>query len=210
MIEDIIKSNEKMIYKLTNRFYGVDKEDLFQAGVLGLLKALKNYKESDAKFSTYAFDYIYGEMYNLALNKTIKINKEILKLYKSIEKTRAILSQKMDRIPSNEDIAKFLNMDIKDINNAVMSGFSIMSLDNEREMPYYETIRLDEKNNIDDAILISESLETLTDDEQNIIKARYYEDLTQSEVAKKLCMSQVMVSRYEKKGLTKMQAFMQL
>ena len=72
MIEDIIKSNEKMIYKLTNKFYGVDKEDLFQAGVLGLLKALKNYKESDAKFSTYAFEYIYGEMYNLALNKTIK------------------------------------------------------------------------------------------------------------------------------------------
>ena len=208
-IEDIIRGNTKLIYKISTKFYGVEKEDLYQAGVLGLLKAYKNYEENgNTKFSSYAYEYIYGEMYLLAHNKSMKINKEILKLYSSIEKTRYQLAQKIGKIPSNKEIAQFLNYSENIIEEAVMAGKEIMSLDNDKDMSYYETIKADDKNNLDDQILISESLEYLLPSEKEIIKARYYEDLTQSEVARKLKMTQVMVSRYEKKSLSKMCEFM--
>ena len=210
-IEDIIRGNTNLIYKIASKFYGVEMEDLFQAGVLGVLKAYKNYKDNGiTKFSTYAYEYIYGEMYTLVSNRTMKINKDILKLYRMIEKTRFALAQKYNRIPNNQEIAMFLEMSEYQIEEAIMAGKEIMSLDADEEVPIYEAIKAEEKVQVDDQILISESLELLSNDEKEIIKARYYEDMTQSEVAKKLAMTQVMVSRYEKKGLNKMQQFMTL
>ena len=208
-IEDIIRGNTNLIYKIASKFYGVEKEDLFQAGILGLLKAYKNYQENGTtKFSSYAYEYIYGEMYLLAHNKSLKINKDILKLYSLIEKTRYQLAQKINKIPSTKEVADFLNYPQKVIDEAIMAGKEIMSLDSDENKPYYETISTSENHNLDDQILISESLEMLLPSEKEIIKARYYEDLTQSEVARKLSMTQVMVSRYEKKSLSKMCEFM--
>lgn len=208
-IEELIKNNQKMIYKIASSFYNVDMEDLYQAGVLGLLKAVKNYdRKSNAKFSSYAYDYIYGEMYSLVNNRNIKISKDILRLYRAIEKCRSALCQKLGHVPSNSEIASFLEMEESKIDEAIMAGNQIMSLDDDEMASLYDVIPSSNKSNIDDEILISESLEMLSKDEQDIIKARYYEDMTQSEVAKKLAMTQVMVSRYEKKGLAKMQAFM--
>ena len=207
-IESLIKCNTNLIYKIAQSFYGVPKEDLFQAGVLGILKAYKNYKrDGEVKFSSYAYDYIYGEMYTLVNNKTIKVNKDILKLYKTIEKTRYTLAQKYNRVPSNKEIAMFLEIPEKNINDAILAGKEIMSLDNDK-LPLIDIIKIEEKTSLDDKILLSEGLEILSDDERKIIKARYYEDLTQSQVARKLSMTQVMVSRYEKKGLSKMQAYL--
>ena len=75
--EQIINENVGLIYMIAKKFYNVPKEDLFQAGVLGLLKAYQNYDESyGAKFTSFAYTYIYGEMYTLANNRQIKINKE--------------------------------------------------------------------------------------------------------------------------------------
>ena len=208
-LNNLIKENEGLIFKITSFFYGVEKEDLYQAGVLGLLKAYQNYKENEnTKFSSYAYNYIYGEMYNLAHNKTLKINKDILKLYHNIEKTRYALAQKYGRIPSNSEVAKFLEMQEKDIEDAIMAGREIMSLDAGEDNSLYDNLKKEETTSLDDQILLKESMEELNKEEKEIIKARYFEDLTQSEVAKKLCMTQVMVSRYEKKCLNKMMAFL--
>jgi len=210
--EQILKDNEKMIWKITNYFYGVDKFDLFQAGVVGLLKAIKNYKKNGiTKFSTYAHDYIFGEMYILASNKDLKVSKDILKLYKKIEETRYILAQKLAKIPSNLEIAEFLGLSLEDINIACMSANVVMSLDvdNEDSRSQYECIP-SKTEDIDNKILINDSFAVLNDDEKNIIRSRYYEDLTQQEVAKKLNMTQVMVSRYEKKGINKMREYLTL
>lgn len=208
-VEEIIRGNSNLIYKIATSFYNVEKEDLYQAGVLGLLKAYKNFKDNgETKFSSYAYDYIYGEMHTLVSNRNIKISKDILKLYRAIEKCRSALCQKLGHVPSNSEIASFLEMEESKIDEAIMAGNQIMSLDDDEMASLYDVIPSSNKSNIDDEILISESLEMLSKDEQDIIKARYYEDMTQSEVAKKLAMTQVMVSRYEKKGLAKMQAFM--
>lgn len=209
--EEIINQNAGLIYDIAKKFYGYPKEDLFQAGVLGLLKAYKQYDESfNAKFTSFAYKYIYGEMYLLVNNRPLKINKDILKLYKLIVQTRLSLTQNSGIVPSYEDVAKFLEIDNEKIYEAVMAGQSIMSLDSDENISLYDTIKSEEKVSIDDKILIDESMEMLSEDERNIIKSRYFEDLTQCEVARKLSMTQVMVSRYEKKGLDKMQKFLTL
>ncbi len=208
--EKIIKDNEKMIWKITNYFYGVDKYDLFQAGVVGLLKALKKYKSNGlTKFSTYAHDYIFGEMYLLASNKSIKISKDILKLSKKLEQTRYLLAQKLERIPSNLELAKFLGLKLEEVELALSSASCILSLDEkvDDERSPYELISAKEED-LDTKILLNDSMAVLNEDEKNIIKSRYYEDLTQQEVARKLNMTQVMVSRYEKKSINKMREYL--
>ena len=208
--EQIVRDNEKMIWKIASHFYGIDKEDLFQAGIVGLLNALKKYKSNGiTKFSTYAHDYIFGEMYLLASNKNIKISKDILKLYKKIESTRYILAQKLNKVPSNLELSEFLGLPLDDIDMACSSANIIMSLDSkeDEDRSLYESIS-DKVEDVDTKILLSDSMAVLSEDEKDIIKKRYYEDLTQSEVAKKLNMTQVMVSRYEKKGIDKMRNYL--
>lgn len=209
-IENVIKTNKDLLYKIASYFYGVDVEDLYQAGIVGLIKAYNNYQKSaTCKFSTYAYEYIYGEMYNLAINHSIKVNKETLKLYKLIEKTRYTLAQKINRIPSNTEISQFLNIDEKIINDAIIAGQKIESLDNDLDRPLYEMVPGNDLN-MDNQILIKECLNNLTEEERKIVIARYYDDLSQCEVARKLSLSQAKVSRYEKKSLNKMYDYLSI
>lgn len=210
--EEIIKNNMTLVYKIANKFYNAEKEDLYQAGIMGLIRAYNNYRDNgETKFSTYAYDYVYGEMY-LAVNKnrSIKVSRDILKLYKLIEKSRYLLAQKLNKIPTNLELATYLGKDVKDIDEAIYSACEVMSLDKEedKERSKYETIATPITISEDERIDVLTSLETLNDAEREIIKSRYFKDMTQSEVAKKLNMTQVMVSRYEKKGIEKMRMYM--
>ena len=69
MLEDLINSSAGLIWMIARKFYGVEKNDLYQAGVLGVIKAYQNYcDDGKTKFSTYAYNYIFGEMYSIASN----------------------------------------------------------------------------------------------------------------------------------------------
>ena len=210
--EQLCSEYKYLVYKISSYFYNVPKEDLIQAGYIGLVEAYKNYKKkANVKFSTYAFKNIYGAMYKATLkNNPIKVSRDILVLYKKIEQTRYLLSQKINKIPTNKELADFLEMDIKDIDNAILAASEIVSLDNEsnEHRNSYETISNKEDISIDDKLDIYDSINHLNKDEQNIIKARYFKDMTQQEVARKLKMTQVMVSRYEKKAVEKMRNYM--
>ena len=179
---------------------------------MGLAKAYKNYQKNGmTKFSTYAYEYIFGEMYALANNKNIKISKDILKRYRLIEKTRYDLAQKLMRIPSNLELADYLEIDIDVLEHALACAYQVMSLDEDKEevRNLHETISQEINVSQDDKILLNDSLSSLNEVEKDIINSRYYGDLTQSEVADRLGISQVKVSRYEKKGLTKMRKYIQ-
>ena len=207
---EIINLNTNLIYKIASKFYNVDKEDLYQVGVVGILKAYDNYKKNGTtKFSTYAYDYIFGEMYNLAnSNHEYKVSKDLIRLYKKIEVTRYTLAQDIGKIPSNLEISDFLNIELSLINSATSIGNNI-SLDEDREdsRNLAETISSETSLSIDDKLIIEESIDQLDDNEKEIIRCRYYEDLSQMEVAKKLKLSQAKVSRYEKKSIEKMKKF---
>ena len=210
--DTLIRENENFIWKIANRFYGVEKSDLFQAGVVGLLKARQKYNiNSGTKFSTYAFDYIFGEMFLLASNRNIKIGKDILKLYKKIEEARFSIAQKIGKVPSNLEISEFLGLDLESVNLACASANTILSLDanTDEARNAYECIPSSSED-VDAKILLDDSFTVLNDAERDIIKSRYFEDLTQQEVARKLNMTQVMVSRYEKKGISKMRDYLTL
>lgn len=211
-IEEIIKVHEKLIYKIANKFYNYDKEDLYQVGVIGLLKALQNYKEnSETKFTTYAYEYIFGEMYRLVNDsRTIKLNRDILKIYKKIEQTRYLLAQKNGAFPTNQEIALYLEIDEQIIESTIISAQSILSLDKEtqEEVDLYNKLAVQESITQEEKIDVYDSLNTLEEQERKIIDYRYFKDMTQSETAKKLGLTQVMVSRYEKKSLDKMHSYL--
>ena len=208
---ELINENMGLIKRIASKFYGSDKEDLIQVGVIGLLNAYRNYKRmGEAKFSTYAYPYIFGKMYEYVNeNKNIKVSKSLLKIYKLVEKTKYDIAQKTGIMPSYEDVALFLELDTNLVYEAINSTQAVMSLDDEANELNLPEIIPDNKNvNIDLKIDLDNSFKVLNEEEKEIIKSRYYEDLTQSEVAKKLNMTQVMVSRYEKRCLEKMRAQM--
>lgn len=207
-LETIIKLHEKLIYKIATKFYPNPIEDLFQAGVIGLIKAYNNYVDNGTtKFTSYAYNYIFGEMYDLSNNlRSIKLNKKILKLYKQIEQTKYLLAQKLNYIPSTKEIASFLEIDENLISEVYTCTNNIMSIDSneEEKRPIYETISNPQDNINTDHIDLKDSLNTLSQEEKDIINYRYFKDYTQSETAKILGISQVKVSRFEKKSLSKM------
>ena len=206
----LIKDFEPLIKSISCKFYGIDKEDLIQAGKVGLINAYKHFdKSSNTKFSTYAYTYIYGEMYNLLLNdKAIKTNKDIIKLVKLIDKTKNYLEQKYEREISLDEIAKYLEMDVTLLENALLTTNTILSLDKENEENdnLYNMYKYDDNN--DTLLDIKDSINNLDECEQDIIKCRYFNDLTQSETAKILGLSQLKVSRYEQKSLKKLKKIM--
>jgi RNA polymerase sporulation-specific sigma factor len=211
--KDIVKLNEWLIWKVAKCFYNADMEDLYQAGALGIMKAYKNYHNNGTtKFSTYAYDFVYGEMYQMVYkNQSIKLSKDTLKTFQRIEKTRSSLTQKMGKIPSNDEVAQFLEMDPIIVSQIVEAGTRIMiSMDasSPEERSYYETVAEPQNVSLDESLTLKECMNhTLSPEEKKIITYRYFGDMTQSETAKVLNMTQVMVSRYEKKSLQKMQSY---
>ena len=211
MLEELVKSSTGLIWMVAKRFYGVDKNDLYQAGVLGVIKAYQNYKDDGkSKFSTYAYNYIFGEMYALANNKEIKLNKDINRLLKMIEMGRTKLSQEIMKVPSNKELAAYLEMEEEKLEQVLSYTSNFISMDESsyEERNLHEVIAEEESISLDDKIELKNSINSLDTLEKDIIKSRYYEDLTQSETARKLGITQVMVSRYEKRSLTKMRDYM--
>lgn len=211
MTEELAKTFEPLISSISKNFYGVDKEDLKQAGLVGLINAYNHYNEqNNTKFSTFAYQYIFGEMYNLALKMNIiKQSRDTLKLTKLIEKAKIYLTQVYKREPSIKEIANYLEISENDIINAINNTTTILSLDKlqEDDANLYNLIG-SKQDDLDSKLDIEECLKNLDIDSQNIIRLRYYNDFTQQEIADKLGISQVKVSRYEAKSLKKLKTYL--
>ena len=182
-MEKLIEDNKNLIYSIAHYFKNYQsKEDLYQVGCVGLLKAYKNYDpNNNTKFSTYAFSYILGEMRQyVRMDKGIKISRKISKLNLKIEKCYILLAQKLMRKPTNKEISEFLGIDEYLIEESLKSANPLMSL-----------------------LSLKEELQKLDATSKEIINLRYFNDLTQQEVANILGISQVQVSRNEHKVLRK-------
>ena len=209
-ITNLIKDNERLIYSIANYFKNYNsREDLYQAGCLGLISAYKRYNPNmNSKFTTYAYPYILGEMRKLVReDKGIKVSREISKLNLKIEKAYILLAQKLMREPSIKEISHYLEIPEFYVSEAILSLNKIKSIDepvNEdgREFTLQDVIGKEE--NIDDLIMLKELLQGLNNEEKQIISNRYINDYTQSETSKLIGMSQVQVSRKEQKVLQKL------
>ncbi len=208
--ENLLYQTKDMIYKIANRYskyYSVD--DLFQVGVIGLIKAKKNYKPNEVtKFSTYAYNYIFGEIIEFIKNdRTIKVSSDTLKLYKAYEKSKDYLVNELGRNVTLEEVSKFMNVDENYLSDAIIKSEFVLSMDsklNEEDFSLEKVTGNDNRKKIDDLLDLKRELERLSEEERKLIELRYFKDYTQSEVALKMNMSQVQVSRNETKILKKM------
>lgn len=211
ILVDIIKENKGLICSIINkytRYYEFD--DLYQVSVIGIIKAYNNYnKNSNTKFTTYAYKYILSEVVNFVNNsKVIKTSREYNKIYKRILEAKNILTQRLMKEPSNYELSLFLELDEALINNVMLVKDSVKSLDEAintdgRTLTLLDSISLEDGIGVDN-IFLKEILETLDEEELRLINLRYFQDKTQSETAKFLHTNQVQVSRNETKILKKL------
>ncbi len=208
-ITKLILENEGLIYKSASYFkqYG-SIEDLYQAGVIGIMQAYKNYDpNSKAKFTTYAYSYILGEMKSLVrADKGVKVSRDITRLKSKIEEVKDKLSQTMMREPTTEELSECLDIPEYCIAEAINSNVSLRSIDEsvgDTNMSLHEVISSPDAN-IDDLLYLRTELEQLEEPERSIMMSRYYEDMTQRETAENLGLSQVDVSRREGRVITKL------
>ena len=206
---EVLENNEYLVYSIINKYtYYFDKDDLYQVGMIGLMNAYDHYKnDKNTKFSSFAYFYILGEVKKyIRESNLLKVSKDLVKLNTSIDKAREYLTQKLGYIPANEDIALFLEIDVRKIEEAEMANALVTSLDknDEEEVEIYNYYGYEEKSYKEELLDLKEELSKLDEFDRKLIEKRYNEGLTQSEISKELGINQVKVSRTEKEILTKL------
>ena len=209
-ITTLVKQYERLIYKIASKFspkYPI--EDLFQVGVIGLINAKKNYKSNQGtKFTTYAYQYVLGEMLDfIKKDRTIKVSKDSLKIYKLYEQAKETLSQRKKQIPIFSEICEFLELDEETVYDAIKMSEYVLSTDSslreDENTTFIETCGEDRRETIDSLLDLKIELMNLPEFERKLVDLRYFKDYTQSETATILGISQVQVSRNEKHILAK-------
>ena len=198
---DTILDYEGLIYSVINKYPSrFDHDDLFQAGMLGLVDAYKHFDPSvSVKFSTYAYYYIVGEVNKYIREScSLKISKDLISLKKKILQVTDIMTQKLGRVPSSLELSLYLDVPLEDVDSAIIATDEITSIDEKYDsLKYFDNINAD-------LLDLHDSIDKLSDDERNLIIARYYDGMTQNEASKILGISQVQVSRNEAKILKKL------
>ena len=212
----LIEANLPLVTSISKKFInrGYDYEDIYQIGCMGLVKAINNFDDKyNVKFSTYAVPMIIGEIKRfLRDDGIIKVSRNVKSLAKKLHFDKEALTKKLNRDPSIEELAEFSGINKEEILFALESSASMQYL--------YEVIHQDdgapvllidklsenaeEDKNLTERIALKEALNNLDVKSRQIIVLRYFKDKTQIQVAKMLGISQVQVSRIEKKVLLEM------
>ncbi len=209
--KQLVEENVGLIWCVVKRFYGrgTEAEDLFQIGSIGLLKAIDKFDLSyDVKFSTYAVPMISGEIKRfLRDDGIIKVSRSLKELSYKIFQARESLTAKMGREPLLEEISQELGVDKEEIVQAMEAGNEVESLyrpihqKEGSEIPLMDKLEENERREekVLDHMLLAQLLESLDKEERQLIYLRYFAERTQSDVGKELGISQVQVSRMEKR-----------
>ncbi|MBE5951174.1 MAG: SigB/SigF/SigG family RNA polymerase sigma factor [Lachnospiraceae bacterium] len=215
--EQLINENVGLVWSIVRRYMGrgQEAEDLFQIGVIGLMKAVDKFDLSyEVMFSTYAVPMISGEMkrYLRDNNSLIKMSRSIKENGWKIKQAKERLAYELGRDATMEELAAATELSMEDVVTALEANSEIESIyktvyqGDGNEIYLVDRIR-EEKNETEtllNRMTVEALLDSLTESEKLLIVSRYFEDKTQTETAKLLGISQVQVSRLEKKILLKM------
>lgn len=204
---ELVENNLGLVHSCANRFRGrgVEYDDLFQAGCLGLIKAANNFDVTlGFSFSTYAVPVILGEIRRIFRDGgSVKVGRTMKERAREMLREKEELSQLLDREPTVSELAERMNTDavtVSQLLNAVMPAVSLTadgdSTGNEFDIPVDSP-----QEALADSIALSEVINSLEERDREMITLRYYHGLTQVKTAQKLGMSQVQVSRREKSVL---------
>ncbi|OOB79748.1 MAG: RNA polymerase sigma-G factor [Epulopiscium sp. Nele67-Bin001] len=220
--EVLVEENIGLVWSLVKRFSnrGYDLDDLFQVGSIGLLKSIEKFDlHFNVKFSTYAVPMIVGEIKRfLRDDGMIKVSRTLKEIAYKAHLAKAELIRELDREPTINEIALVLDIPVEEVAVALEANAEVESLNviihHGEGKPITLEDKLDqspkEQNNLLDHILIKQLINELDDLEKTVITYRYFEDRTQTEIAQMLNISQVQVSRIEKRILRKMRDMIQI
>ena len=208
--DKFIESNLPLVHSLCKRFVGrgIEYDDLYQAGCIGLIKAADGFDESRGLcFSTYAVPVILGEIRRMFRDGgAVKVSRSLKELSLKVNRVKSALELKLMREPTINELANELGVTPEDITQAQSAVLPTVSLTYENDDGIKETdiSVAGPEELLTNKLLLERAFLHLNDAEQQIIKHRYFDCLTQNETAQRLGMSQVQVSRAEKKILLKL------
>lgn len=206
--DELVESNLRLVHSCANRFRnkGIEYEDLYSAGCLGLIKAANKFDEKRGfAFSTYAVPVILGEIKRLfrdggAVKVSRSLKEKALKLMQLNEK----LAKEFGSLPTVGELAEASGMEITEVGellNVALPTVSLTAADSENEEKQFDIPVESAENEITNRIALDEALSTLDKNDRLLIELRYFRNLSQTLTAKQLGISQVQVSRKEKKIL---------
>ena len=216
--DTLFEENTGLIYSVARRFLGrgVEMEDLFQIGSIGLLKAVDKFDPAfEVKFSTYAIPMILGELKRFFRDDgMIKVSRSIKEIQHRVYLAREKIEKELGREPSLKEIAEMLEMPPEEVAMTMDSAAEVESL--------YRTVyqsegtdislidKIPEKENAEEHLLnrifLEEILGKLESSDRKLLYMRYFQDQTQTQIAEQLGVSQVQVSRMEKRILKKLRS----
>ena len=212
--EIILEKNKGLIWNIVNKFNNrnTDKDDLFQLGSIGLIKCIKNFDLTyDVKFSTYAVPMIYGEIRRfLRDDGIIKVSRTLKEISTKANRERENYIKNYNIEPDIKTLAKIVNVSVEELVSALDSSKIVESIDNEDNTENNFSIKDKLPSNINESELIinkidlNTTMNKLSIEDRKVIQLRYFQDKTKTQVAKIMGISQVQVSRMEKKILLKM------
>lgn len=203
----LITENMGLVHSCAHRFSGkgIEYEDLFQAGCMGLVKAFDAFdRERGVCFSTYAVPVILGEMKRLFRDGgTVKVSRSLKELSLKTTREREIFVIKEGREPTVSELAKILSVSDLEVTEALCAAAPVISLTaGEDEGGGQVDVPVDSpEEQITERLSVIKAVSDLDEQDRKIIRLRYYENQTQTQTAKVLGMTQVQVSRREKKIL---------
>ena len=202
--EEKIVSNLPLVHSLCRRFVGrgIEYDDLFQAGSMGLVKAVDGFDETKGlKLSTYAVPVILGEIKRLFRDGgSVKVSRSLKELGLKVTKARSKLALSLNREPTVSEIAKVLSVSPEEVSEAICSNQTTISLtyDYDGEEGQIDLPVDSHEQKIADKVGLEQIISSLPERDRELIKLRYYKSYTQQQTAENLGMTQVQVSRREK------------
>ena len=209
----LVEKNVGLVWSIVKRFQnrGYEVDDLFQIGSIGLIKAISKFDGAyNVKFSTYAVPMIIGEIKRFIRDDgIIKVSRSLKEISSKARITKEIMSKELGREPSINELALRMNVSSEDLVMAFEAGctpeslYSTIGEGDNSPILLIDRINGDNNSEVDliDKIAIRQILDTLDTRERQIIILRYFKEKTQVQIAKLLGISQVQVSRIEKKIL---------
>jgi RNA polymerase sporulation-specific sigma factor len=214
----MVEGNTRLVWSIVQRFAsrGADPEDLFQIGCIGLMKSIDKFDLTyDVKFSTYAVPMIVGEIQRfLRDDGMVKVSRSIRELSFKIRHATDDYIKKHGKSPSVSEVAAALDVPVDDIilaSDALRDPASLHEQLYESEgdsLTLMDQLRDDRSERVFDHIPLRDVISKLNKRDQTIIYMRYYLDCTQSDIAERIGISQVQVSRLEKKILAQLKSWM--
>jgi len=214
--DEFIRCNLRLVLSITKKFNfrGENVDDIFQVGVVGLIKAINNFDiTQNVQFSTYAVPMIIGEIKRfLRDSSTLRISRSIRDISYKVSKAREAYINEKNEEPTIQYLAKAVGEEEEDVILAMDSMVQPISIydaayNDGGDVIYILDQLKNEKNEMEhltDKLCVLQAIEKLSDKEKNIIKRRYFDNKTQMELAEEIGISQAQVSRIEKVAIARM------